>query len=85
MRIKNKKKITILLLAGLALLICWIWLCLRPVEIVAVHDNGNHSYVLVRNFPLTNKGKINWWLKNKDMLKEKYNIPKPASYGSWTV
>ncbi|MTD39413.1 DUF943 family protein, partial [Erwinia sp. CPCC 100877] len=71
MRIKNKKKITILLLAGFALLIYWIWLCLRPVEIVAVHQESNYSDVLVRNFPLTNKGKINWWLKNKDMLKEK--------------
>lgn len=62
-----------------------LWSSLRPVKIVAVHENGNHSYVLVRNFPYTDKGKINWWLKNKNTLKNQYKIPKPATYGSFTI
>lgn len=37
------------------------------------------------NSPLTDKGKINWRLKNIDVLKEKYDIPKPSSSGSFTV
>ena len=63
----------------------FLWVFLRPVEIVAVHQDGNYSYVLVKNFPLTEKGKIDWWLMNKDMLKQRYGIPKPASYGAFTI
>lgn len=85
MRVKNKKKIALITLAVCILFGYWLWLSLRPVEVVAVHDNGNHSYVLVRSFPPTDKGKINWWLKNKDMLKEKYDIPKPSSSGYFTI
>ncbi|WP_371813158.1 DUF943 family protein [Tatumella sp. JGM118] len=29
------------------------------VEMIAVHNNGSHSYILVKNFPYTDKGKIN--------------------------
>ncbi|MEI2266816.1 DUF943 family protein [Erwinia sp. CGal63] len=82
---KNRKAIFLLFLAGCVLSGYWLWLSLRPVEIIAVHDNDNHSNVLVRNFPLTDKGKINWWLKNKDRLKEKYDIPKPSSSGYFTI
>lgn len=85
MPIKNRKIISLGLLAIMVLLSCWLWLSLRPVEIVAVHQEGSHSSVLVKTFPLTDKGKINWWLKNKEMLKSKYNIPEPDTDGSFTV
>lgn len=49
----------------------------RPVEIIAIYGSEGFSDVLVKNFPWTDRGKINWWLKNKAMLKDKYNIPKP--------
>lgn len=58
MRIKNKI-ICVLLLSGCALLGYLSWLSLRPVEIVAVHEDQNFSSVLVRNFPFTDKGKLN--------------------------
>jgi len=83
--VKNKKKIAVFTLIICILSGYWLWLSLRPVEVVAVHDNGNHSYVLVRHFPSTDKGKINWWLKNKDMLKEKYDIPKLSPSGYFTI
>ncbi|MCP1438925.1 hypothetical protein J3D56_002361 [Erwinia persicina] len=85
MRVKKRSLIALLALAVCVLPGYWLWLSLRPVEVIAVHDNGNHSYVLVRNFPQTDMGKINWWLKNKDTLKEKYNIPNPSSSGYFTV
>ncbi|WP_313396929.1 DUF943 family protein [Pantoea septica] len=85
MTAKNKKILILFLLAVCLLLSYWIWLCLRPVEIVAVHQENNYSDVLVRSFPPTDKGKIAWWLKNKDKLKEKYDIPKPSSSGYFTV
>ncbi|WON78997.1 DUF943 family protein [Serratia sp. UGAL515B_01] len=39
-----------------------LWLLNRPIEIVAVHQDENFSSVLVKNFPITDQGKINWWL-----------------------
>jgi len=83
---KNKKKIYALLVASCCTVLCYfLWLSLRSVEIVGVHDDGNFSDILVKNFPVTDRGKIDWWLKNKDMLKRQYDIPKPASYGNYTV
>ncbi|CNK69891.1 entero membrane protein [Yersinia pseudotuberculosis] len=57
------------------------WVITRSVEIVGVHiDNfseGYYSnYILVNNFPITDRGRIAWWENNKSMLKEKYNFPK---------
>jgi len=82
---KHQKLLYALILVGGALLVYFLWLLLRPVEIVAVHEEGNHSSVLVKNFPLTDNAKINWWLKNKDTLKLKYDTPKPDADGSYTV
>lgn len=46
------------------------WLFLRLVEMITVHNHGSHSYILVKNAPFTDKGKINWWLENKDTQKK---------------
>ncbi|SCC60327.1 DUF943 family protein [Kosakonia oryziphila] len=86
MRVKNKKTIMVLAVAGCVLLAYWLWLSLRPVEIVAIHHRSSgFSDVLVTNFPPTDKGKINWWLKNKDMLKDKYAALKTDSDGSFYI
>jgi len=85
MVIKNKTVHYMLLIIGCILSAYVIWIWLRPVELIAVHQNDNHTYIIVKNFPITDKGQINWWLKNKDMLKKSYNIPKPAPYGDYTV
>ncbi|MFZ4834668.1 DUF943 family protein [Rouxiella sp. Mn2063] len=85
MKDKNKKSIIIILVlfcSSISFLILFFQL---PVEIIDVHNDGNYSSVLVKNFPLTDKGKIKWWLKNQDSLKRRYSIPKPASYGSFTI
>ncbi|WP_294911941.1 DUF943 family protein [Tatumella sp. UBA2305] len=85
MEIINKKILILFFLAVCVTPGYWIWLCLRPVEIVSVHQENNYSDVLVRSFPPTDKGKILWWLENKNMLKEKHGIPKPGSDGSFVV
>lgn len=85
MKVKFKKIPTVLLMSCSALLCYSMWLLLCPVKIVAVHEDGHFSSVLVKNFPFTDRGKIDWWLKNKDMLKSRYGIPKPASYGNFTI
>ena len=74
-----------LLIIGCILSAYVVWIWLRPVELIAVHQNDNHTYIIVKNFPITDKGQINWWLENKDMLKKRYNIPKPAPHGDYTV
>ncbi|WP_152972211.1 DUF943 family protein, partial [Serratia rubidaea] len=68
MNVKNKKTKKIILIMGCIFLGYILWLLLRPVKIVAVHEDGNFSSVLVKSFPFTTRGKIEWWLQNKDML-----------------
>ncbi|WP_288497258.1 DUF943 family protein [uncultured Erwinia sp.] len=85
MKLKSRKTLNAIILAMVVGAFYFLWVFLRLVEIVAVHQDGNYSYVLVKNFPLTEKGKIHWWLMNKDMLKQRYDIPKPASYGAFTI
>jgi len=82
---KNKRSIIMTLVLFCFSIGFLIWFFQRPVEIIDVHNDGNYSSILVKNFPLTDKGKIKWWLKNQDSLKIRYNIPKPATYGSFTI
>ncbi|WP_409335185.1 DUF943 family protein [Cedecea neteri] len=84
MRLNNT--VIIVLLLAVCVLFCYgQWFFFRPVEIVAVHQRNTYSSILVKNLPFTKKGKINWWLENKEMLKAKYDIPRPASYGGYTI
>ncbi|SCB84492.1 DUF943 family protein [Kosakonia oryziphila] len=85
MKSKNKKILLASLLISCALLGYFLLFSFRPVEVVAVHEDGEFSSILVRNFPLTDRGKIDWWIKNNAILKEKYNIPKPASDGFFSI
>lgn len=50
-----------------------ILIAVRPAKIVRV-DN---STVFVEHLPMTNKGKLSWWLKNKELLQNKYYIINP--------
>jgi len=79
------KTLLIILIAGTVLTGYFYRLVSRPIDIISVHEDGNYSSVLVKNFPITDKGKINWWLENKDRLKKRYDIPKPAAYGGYDI
>jgi len=61
------------------------WINLRPVKVVAVHQDDEFAYILVRNFPLTDRGKIAWWLEHANELKEKYAFPRPGPYGLYSI
>lgn len=53
----------------------WLYaivMMLRPAEIVAVHQNSFTTNILVKNFPLTDQGKIEWWKENAQNLNEKH-------------
>lgn len=72
--------LSILILAGL-----FTWFTQRPVKIIAVHENGHYSSVLVEQFPVTDKGKIDWWVQNKNILQKIYGIPKLSNWGYFNV
>ncbi|MEJ5062575.1 DUF943 family protein [Erwinia sp. MYb375] len=83
LKMSKKRMLTlsvVIMLSGILL-----WLSLRSVKIIAVHQDGNYSEVLVKDYPFTDEGKIKWWLKNKAILKEKYNIPRPSEDGRYHV
>lgn len=61
------------------------WLNLRPVEVVAVHQDDEFADILVHHFPLTDRGKIAWWLAHADALKKKYAFPHPGPYGLYSI
>lgn len=68
-----------------AILTYYFFIILRPVEIIAVHnDHGFHS-VLVKNFPFSDKNQIKWWINNQYFLKQQYGIPRPDKEGSFTI
>ena len=85
MKVKSRKALFSLVFFAVLLLGYVLWLSWRPVKIVAVHQDHHFSDVLVENFPFTDEGKIEWWLKNKDMLKAKYGIPRPEADGAFTI
>ncbi|MBT0728453.1 DUF943 family protein [Rosenbergiella australiborealis] len=61
----------------LSITVYCIWIVVRPIKIVRV-DNGA---VFVEHLPMTIEGKLNWWLKNKDLLQGKYHfINTPDNY-----
>ena len=82
---RRKSKTIYLLLAGMIFLVAYLRLSLRSVEIIAVHRDGDFSDVLIKNFLLIVKGKIKWWLENKEMPKNRCDVPTFASYGSYTI
>lgn len=82
----SKMKIMILIFFPFfAILTYYFFIILRPVEIIAVHnDHGFHS-VLVKNFPFSDKNKIKWWINNQYFLKQQYGIPRPGREGAFTI
>lgn len=81
----KKKKTCVTLIAVACILSGLLWVSLRQVEIIAVHKDDHYSDVLVKKFPITEKGRIKWWEENKSMLKGKYQIPMPSSDGSFVI
>lgn len=70
----NYKRIGIIIVFFIALY-C-LWLVVRPANIIKVDDN----VVFVEHLPMTAEGKLNWWLKNKDILNQKYHIFSTTGY-----
>ncbi|OTA21201.1 hypothetical protein Xbed_00854 [Xenorhabdus beddingii] len=84
---KTFNKIRFLLFFSLVIIYIF-YVLLRSVEIINVHSmtpGSGYRIVLVKNFPLTNWGKVHWWNRNKEMLKEKYDVFQPAYDGNYEI
>ncbi|PIJ43727.1 DUF943 family protein [Tatumella sp. OPLPL6] len=82
----SKMKIMILIFFPFfAILTYYFSIILRPVEIIAVHNDYDFHSVLVKNFPFSDKNKIKWWINNQYFLKQQYGIPRPDKEGSFTI
>ncbi|MDE9518522.1 DUF943 family protein [Xenorhabdus bovienii] len=80
----NKYKLFLSLIV--ILVVYGVWWLLQPVEIIGVHHRSSgYNDVLVKHFPITDRGKIDWWEKNKSMLKNKYGIPVTDKDGNFDV
>lgn len=75
--------VTVLMLCGIYV----AWCISQPVRVDAVHREGgaSHVSVLVSNFPWTDRGRINWWLQNKERIKIQFGIPAPDADGSFEI
>lgn len=65
------------------------WNLMLPTQVVDVHykSESDSYFVIVKNFPFTDSGKIKWWEENRHLLGEKYNIPVNSdkySISFWT-
>ncbi|QGU87198.1 DUF943 family protein [Erwinia sorbitola] len=65
--------------------IYWLYILLMPVKIISFVREGSRIYLFVEHFPVTNKGRIAWWLDNKELLIEKYDVPFIGSKYPWSV
>ncbi|MGB8668062.1 MAG: DUF943 family protein [Serratia inhibens] len=75
----------LLLMVGfffLSILVCFLWMKVRPVDIILTYGNRD---IIIKNPPITDKGKIIWWQKNEHAIQMKYGIPKPERNGSYSV
>ncbi|EOC1319414.1 DUF943 family protein [Cronobacter turicensis] len=48
------------------------WVLMAPAKVIRVDGNA----IYVENLPLTSKGKVEWWKRNKVRLQKKYNLIK---------
>jgi hypothetical protein len=67
------------------LIIVTYFFILREPKIIYVHEDKDSTVIIVRNFPITQWGKIYWWENNKDYIKEKYNLSKSDINGNYNV
>ncbi|WP_253378913.1 DUF943 family protein [unidentified bacterial endosymbiont] len=68
---------------ALAVIVVSLWDYIYPVKIIDVHlstDRFDYDDIIVDHFPLTDRGRINWWLSQRDMLKKKYSIPSGQEF-----
>lgn len=80
--LRNKKNITVYIL--LAVFFSFR-LAIRNPEVIYVNQDVAIMSIVVKQPPLTQKGKIIWWEAHEDAIKEKYGFPKPDENGVYYI
>ncbi|MCG8707894.1 DUF943 family protein [Brenneria sp. 4F2] len=57
----------------------------RKPQIMITDQELNFSNIALKNSPITDEGKIEWWKENQKLVKDKFNIPLPAKNGDWYI
>lgn len=83
--LNSPKKRKFILLVAMALGGFLLFFLCRPMNIIAVHQMKYYTIILVKNYPITDIGKMEWWIKNKNEVQAKYNILRPEKDGSYNV
>lgn len=58
---------------------------LRKPRVIYANEDEYSTVIVVRDFPITQWGKIFWWENNKDYIKDKYNLPSVDNKGNYSV
>ncbi|MFC0141674.1 DUF943 family protein [Erwinia mallotivora] len=75
----------LLFVSTFTLLVVLLYRVLLPVQVVAVYQDKNFTDILVKNFPLSEYGKREWWKKNRDEMQNKFNFPKKDNEGRYII
>lgn len=65
-------------ISTLVLLLCFFsYLVIKKqdVSVINAHYDGSTAQIIVDRLPFLESDKIAWWVKNKESIMEKYNIP----------
>ncbi|NGX88962.1 DUF943 family protein [Rahnella sp. Lac-M11] len=62
----------------------FFFVLIKP-EIIYVHEDEDSTVIIVRKFPITQRGKIYWWESNKDSPLIKNKISDVDEYGHYFV
>jgi hypothetical protein len=75
----------VVIVTVLCIAISEYFLFFRKTEIIFVHHAEGVTDIVVKNFPITQIGKIIWWENNKDSLLKKREISDVDEYGYYSV
>jgi len=71
--------------AVLGIAISAVFLFFREPEIIFVQSREGVTDIVVKKFPLTQRGKLSWWKDNQKFLKDKYGIPARDKNGVYYI
>ncbi|WP_297200815.1 DUF943 family protein [uncultured Pluralibacter sp.] len=56
-----------------------------PVQVMAIYQDNNFTDILVKDFPLSEHGKREWWGTNKDKMEKEFDFPKKDAQGRYRI
>ncbi|ORM69181.1 hypothetical protein HA48_19550 [Pantoea wallisii] len=76
-----KKRLFIMFSITVGICAAYVWLNHRDVRIINAVRDSSVAVIVVENFPISDSARIKWWLTNKALLSDKFNIPAEEKGG----